>query len=185
MYIAQQLRKTSIAEYLLYMWQIEDLIRAYGCSIGRIKREYISKFTNLTPEQQEDELDWFDNLIRMMNEEGKREGGHLNINKVILKDVIDLHGMLLQSTKFPIYNAEYYKVLPFIVELRQRGDKDLNEIETCLDALYGVMMLRLQKKEITPETERAIKEITVFIGLLSDYYIKDRTEGLKFDDDDM
>ena len=121
----------------------------------------------------------------MMNEEGKREGGHLNINEVILKDVIDLHGMLLQSTKFPIYNAEYYKVLPFIVELRQRGDKDLNEIETCLDALYGVMMLRLQKKEITPETERAIKEITVFIGLLSDYYIKDRTEGLKFDDDDM
>lgn len=104
---------------------------------------------------------------------------------MILKDVIDLHGMLLQSTKFPIYNAEYYKVLPFIVELRQRGDKDLNEIETCLDALYGVMMLRLQKKEITPETERAIKEITVFIGLLSDYYIKDRTEGLKFDDDDM
>ena len=50
---------------------------------------------------------------------------------------------------------------------------------------HGVMMLRLQKKEITPETERAIKEITVFIGLLSDYYIKDRTEGLKFDDDDM
>ena len=48
--------------------------------------------------------------------------------------------MLLQSTKFPIYNAEYYKVLPFIVELRQRGDKDLNEIETCLDALYGVML---------------------------------------------
>jgi flagellin-specific chaperone FliS len=137
------------------------------------------------PGKREEELDWFGNLIRMMNEEGKREGGHLNINKVILKDVIDLHGMLLQSTKFPIYNAEYYKVLPFIVELRQRGDKDLNEIETCLDALYGVMMLRLQKKEITPETERAIKEITVFIGLLSDYYIKDRTEGLKFDDDDM
>ena len=121
-----------------------------------IKKNYVDRF-DFTPEQREEELDWFGNLIRMMNEEGKREGGHLNINKVILKDVIDLHGMLLQSTKFPIYNAEYYKVLPFIVELRQRGDKDLNEIETCLDALYGVMMLRLQKKEITPETERAIK----------------------------
>ena len=34
--------------------------------------------------------------------------------------MIDLHGMLLQSTKFPIYNGEYYKVLPFIVELRNR-----------------------------------------------------------------
>ena len=146
------------------MWQIEDIIRAYGCSLPVIKKNYVDRF-DFTPEQREEELDWFGNLI--------------------LKDVIDLHGMLLQSTKFPIYNAEYYKVLPFIVELRQRGDKDLNEIETCLDALYGVMMLRLQKKNITPETERAIKEITVFTGLLSDYYIKDRTEGLKFDDDDM
>ena len=30
MFIAQELRKKSIAEYLLYMWQMEDLIRAYG-----------------------------------------------------------------------------------------------------------------------------------------------------------
>ncbi|RKW59613.1 MAG: DUF4924 family protein, partial [Prevotella sp.] len=28
MYIAKQLREKSIAEYILYMWQIEDLIRA-------------------------------------------------------------------------------------------------------------------------------------------------------------
>lgn len=184
MFVAQELRKKSIAEYLLYMWQIEDIIRAYGCSLPVIKKQYIECF-NFSEEQKAEEIDWFGNLIRMMNEEGKRESGHLDINKVILKDVIDLHGMLLQSTKFPIYNAEYYKVLPFIVELRNRGDKDLNEIETCLDALYGVMMLRLQKKTISPETERAIKEITTFVGLLSDYYIKDRTEGLKFEDDDM
>ena len=181
MFVAQELKKKSIAEYLLYMWQVEDIIRAYGCSLPVIKKQYIDRF-NFTDEQKDEEIDWFGNLIRMMNEEGKRESGHLNINKVLLKDVIDLHGMLLQSTKFPIYNAEYYKVLPFIVELRNRGDKTVNEIETCLDALYGVMMLRLQKKPITPETERAIKEITTFVGLLSDYYIKDCTEGLDFDE---
>lgn len=181
MFVANELRKKSIAEYLLYMWQIEDIIRAYGCSLPVIKKNYISRFT-LTEEQMAEEVDWFGNLIRMMNEEGKRESGHLDINRVLLKDVIDLHGMLLQSSKFALYSAEYYKVLPFIVELRQRGDKDVNEIETCLDALYGVMMLRLQKKEITPETERAIKEITLFIGMLSDYYIQDRTEGLDFDE---
>ena len=184
MYVAKELRKKSIAEYLLYMWQIEDIIRAYGCSLPVIKKQYIERF-DFTPEQKDEEIDWFGNLIRMMNEEGKRESGHLNINKVILQDVIDLHARLLQSSKFPIYNAEYYKVLPFIVELRNRGDKELSEVETCLDALYGVMMLRLQKKTISPETERAIKEITTFVGLLSDYYVKDRTEGLKFEDDDM
>ena len=72
---------------------------------------------------------------------------------------------------------------PSIVELRNKGDKDVNEIETCFDALYGVMMLRLQKKELSPDTEHAVKEITTFIGMLSDYYIKDKKEGLKFEDD--
>jgi hypothetical protein len=86
----------------------------------------------------------------MMNEEGCRAKGHLQINKIVLQDLVDLHNQLLNSNKFPFYNAEYYKVLPFIVELRNKGDKDINEIETCLDALYGVMLLRMRQKEITP-----------------------------------
>lgn len=184
MFIAKELRKTSIAEYLLYMWQVEDMIRAMGCSLPLIRKAYVSKFTDYTEEQKEEELDWFGNLVRMINEEGKREQGHLDINTIVVKDMADLHNRLLKSDKFPIYNAEYYKVLPFIVELRNRGDKDVNEIETCLDALYGIMMLRMQKKEITPETEHAIKEISTFIGLLSDYYIKDETEGLDFGEDE-
>jgi flagellin-specific chaperone FliS len=180
MFVAQEIRKKSIAEYLLYMWQMEDLIRAYGCSLAAIRRGYIDKF-QYTDEQKDEETDWFGNLIRMMNEEGCREKGHLQINKIIVQDLVDLHNQLLQSPKFPFYNAEYYKVLPFIVELRNKGDRDVSEIETCLDALYGVMLLRLQHKKVSPETEHAIKEISTFIGMLSDYYIKDRTEGLKFD----
>lgn len=182
MFIAQELRKKSIAEYLLYMWQMEDLIRAYGCSLSRLRREYIDRF-DYTDEQKDEETDWFGNLIRMMNEEGRRQEGHLQINKIIVKDLADLHNQLMLSGKFPFYNAEYYKVLPFIVELRNKGDKDVNEIENCLDALYGVMLLRLQQKPVSDETESAIREITTFIGMLSDYYIKDRTEGLDFGDE--
>jgi hypothetical protein len=179
MFIAREIRKTSIAEYLLYMWQIEDIIRAYDCSLSRLRNEYIDKF-DYTDEQKEEETDWFGDLIRMMNEEGCRKQGHLQINKIILQDVADLHNQLLESSKFPFYNAEYYKVLPFIVELRNKGDKDVNEIETCLDALYGIMLLKLQKKEISPETNHAVQEISTFIGMLSDYYVKNRDEGLDF-----
>ena len=117
----------------------------------------------------------------MINQEGKREKGHLSINSILVEDLKDLHNQLLQSSKFPFYNAEYYKVLPFIVELRNKGDKDVNEIETCLNALYGVMMLKLQGKPLSVNTENAIKEITIFIGMLSDYYLKDKTEGLVFE----
>ena len=159
MFIAQELRKKNIAEYLLYMWQIEDTIRAFGCSLSRIRREYIDRF-DYTEEQKEEEADWFGNLIRMMNEEGCREKGHLQIT---------------------FYNTEYYKVLPFIVELRQRGAaKDENEIETCFNSLYGVMMLRLAKKTISPDTEHAVKEISTLVGMLNDYYLKDREEPLEF-----
>lgn len=181
MFVAKKLRETSIAEYLLYMWQIEDIIRVYGCSLPVIKREYINKF-DFTDDQREEEIDWIGNLIRMMNEEGKREEGHLQINEVLLQDVCDLHQRLLASDKFPYYSAAYYKALPFIVELRHKGDKHTSEIETCLDALYGIMMLRLQKKEISADTQAAIKDITTLVGMLSDYYIKDRNEGLKFED---
>ncbi len=202
MFVAKELRKKSIAEYLLYMWQIEDIIRVYGCSLSRIRKEYIDRF-NYTDEQKEEEEDWFGDLVRMMNQEGCRESGHLQINKILVQDLTELHAQLLASSKFPFYSAEYYRVLPYIVELRgktkqaademaRKNDERLktvaaglskSEIETCFDMLYGVMILRLQKKEISRETTHAVKEITTLIGMLSDYYIKDKAEGLVFEDE--
>ena len=182
MYISQELRKKNIAEYLLYMWQVEDIIRAYGCSLSRLRHEYISQF-DYNEEQKEDLTDWYGNLIRMMNQEGVREKGHIQILRIIVQDLSELHAMLLESVKFPFYTAEYYKVLPFIVELRNKGaHSDENEVETCLNALYGLMMLRLQKKEVSAETAHAIGEISTLMGMLSDYYLKDKTEGLNFDE---
>lgn len=180
MFISQELRKKSIAEYILYMWQIEDIIRAYRCQLPTIKKEYVNRF-DYDDERKSELVDWYANLIRMMNLEGKRESGHLQINTILVQDLNDLHNQLLQANKFPFYTSEYYKVLPFIVELRNKGDKNINEIETCLNSLYGVMMLRLQNKKISPETEHAIKEITTFIGMLSDYYLEDKTKGIDFD----
>ncbi len=183
MFISQQLRKKNIAEYLLYMWQVEDIIRAYDCSLARIRREYISTF-NCNDEEKEEMIDWYGNLVRMMNSEGCREKGHLQINKIVLQQLYELNTLLLSDAKFPFYNSEYYKVLPFIVELRKRGNNNNeDEIETCFNALYGVMMLKLQKKSVSPDTEHAIKEISTFIGLLSDYYHKDKNGELQLSDD--
>lgn len=180
MFVSQKLRKENIAEYLLYMWQVEDIIRAFDCYLPALRRNYLSTF-DLSDDDREDLADWYSDLIRMMTEEGKREGGHLQINKVVMQNLVELHNQLLSSPKFPFYSAAYYKVLPYIVELRNKGDKDVNEIETCFDALYGVMLLRLKKQEVSEDTLSAIKEISTFIGTLSDYYKKDREEGLEFE----
>ncbi|MBQ0085900.1 MAG: DUF4924 family protein [Prevotella sp.] len=185
MFIADNLRKTNIAEYLLYMWQIEDIMRAYDCDMIRIRREYLSRF-NLNEEQLDEEETWWRNLVRMMKEEGKVKNGHLQINMVTLQMLCELNDQLLNSPKYPFYLSQYYKVLPFIVELRRKGKTEEvqqnteSEIETCFDALYGTMMLKLQKKNISTDTEHAMKEITTFIGMLNDYYFKDKETPLEF-----
>lgn len=162
------------------MWQVEDIIRAYDCSLTRLRREYIAQF-DYTDEQKEEMTDWYGDLVRMMNQEGRRERGHLQINQVVMQQLTELNAELLESAKFPFYTSEYYKVLPYIVELRHKGGEanDTPEIETCFNALYGTMLLRLQKKEITPDTQHAVKEITTFIGMLSDYYQKDKQGELE------
>lgn len=183
MYIASQKRKENIAEYLLYMWNIEDIIRANNLDIDRIKENIIDR-SNLEPAQRREVTEWYESLIDMMRREGVAERGHLQINKNVLSDLVRLHQALLKDPKFPKYTAEFYRSLPYIVELRSKsGDNKSGEIETCFNALYGMLMLRLQGKEITPDTANAIKEISSFIALLAHYHKLDSEDKL-FDNDD-
>lgn len=179
MYISQQLKQKNIAEYLLYMWQVEDLIRANSFDMNKIKQTIIDPYP--VPEEQKKELaQWYQDLINMMHDEGVMEKGHLQINHNIILWLTDLHLQLLKSPKFPYYSAAYYKALPFIVELRSKGaDKDVPELETCFDAMYGVLMLKLQKKEVSEGTQKAIKVISDLLAILAGYYIKDKQGELE------
>lgn len=180
MKIAQALKEKNIAEYLLYMWQVEDLIRANECDIDKLKANVISRF----PEDERPVLEeWYENLCNMMRAEGMTEKGHLQINRNVILNLTELHETLLASTKYPFYNAAYFKSLPFIVELRQKnGHKEEPELETCFEALYGVLLLRLQKKEISASTAKAIEVISSFLSMLANYYDKDKKGELKIDD---
>ena len=174
MFISRQLKAKNIAEYLLYMWQIEDLIRANKLGIESIVKNVVEPY-GLDPEGRRLLIGWYEELIDMMHREGVVEAGHVQINRNVILQLTDLHLRLLRSPKVPAYAAAYYKVLPYIVELRARGDRrDLPEIETCFDALYGLMLLRLQKKPVSRETEEAVAEIAAFIRMLADYYNKER-----------
>lgn len=186
MIIAQQKRQENIAEYLLYMWQVEDMIRANGFNIDKIDRCIISHY-QLDAEKRKQIREWYESLIKMMELEGVKQYGHLQINKNVLIRLNDLHQQLLKSPKFPRYGAQYFQTLPFIVELRAKTpkDKQVGEIETCFNALYGVLMLHLQKKEITSATQKAIDSISHFIGLLAAYFKKDEESPLFDDNDDL
>lgn len=179
MIIAQEKRKQNIAEYLLYMWQVEDLIRANGFDIEKIKKEIVSQYDQ--PEEVKEEITrWYRELIDMMLLEGVKEKGHIQLNKNVVTDLTDLHLRLLKAPKETVYAAMYYQTLPYIVELRSKsGGKEVPELETCFTALYGYLLLRMQHKPISEETGQAIKQISSFLALLAEKYRQEKNGELE------
>ena len=180
MFTASEKKRENIAEYLLYMWQIEDLIRANLHDLEKIEENIINKYSALDTEQKKQLREWYESLIDMMKREGVTQSGHLQLNKNIIIQLNDLHKRLLADQKFADYAAEFYKTLPYIVELRAKaGENKADEIETSFNALYGLMMLRLAGKEVSEETLTAAKQISRFLALLSNYYKQDYNNQLE------
>lgn len=184
MLVSKELRKKNIAEYLLYMWQVEDLLRAYNLSVEKIT-ESLVKPCGLPADGEKEAVEWYANLVEMMRMEGVNESGHLQINKNVIINLTDLHMRLLKSPKVPFYSAAYYKALPFIVEFRTKSDgRSKGEIENCFDALYMLWLMKVQKREINPETANAAAEIGKFISMLSLYFKEEEEGRLNLDDEE-
>lgn len=183
MLIAQQKRHENIAEYLLYMWQVEDLIRACMLDDHRIDQLLVSRFSAIPDADLHAIRQWYLELRDMMLQEGKREQGHLQVNQNILIDLADLHQHLLKQGQDAIYTSCFYSTLPYIVELRSKeGNEKLGELETCFTALYGLMLLRMKQQEVGEQTQVAMKQISKLLGLLAIKYNDWKSGSLKFED---
>ena len=184
MIIAQQKRKENIAEYLLYLWQVEDLLRACDLDIDRVEKTVIARY-DVDENTRHEIKEWYESLIKMMELENVREKGHIRVCHNVLIRLDDLHQQLLADpNRFPDYHADYYRTLHIIVQLRASMPEQERpgELETCFNALYGVIMLHLQGKEISQDTAAAISQISHFIGMLAAYFKRDEEKPLFGDD---
>ncbi len=174
MLIAQQKRKNNIAEYILYMWQVEDTIRACQFDMNLIEQRVISQFTG---NKSQEISDWYSNIMLMMHEQGIKESGHLAFLGVLVNELNELHRKLLDQKRDPKYLEQYYWAVPNIRDFEKRlGRKPANEIDTCFTAIYALLLLRLQKKEISKETMEAMQTFSNLLAVLSKWY-KEIEEG--------
>lgn len=165
MLISKLKRKENIAEYLIYMWQIEDQIRALNLDINLIDKHIISKYNH--PEALKAEIkEWYENLILLMTNEGITKEGHLQITKNILSDLHNTHLYLLQTASEIKYQSLYYQAKTDLDALKQKTKKD-GDIEACFQFLYGTMLLRLKGDKLKTGTEESLKKIASLIALLS------------------
>jgi len=167
MIIAQEKRKSNIAEFILYMWQVEDLIRSSNFDIIRIDEIVIRKFS-LPPETIEEIRTWYNNLITLMLEERLLEKGHMSFLSQLIRELNDLHLRLLQSPREEKYRQIYQRAQINIRDfIKKSSDTYSSEIEACLTGLYGYLMLRLQQTEISRETREAMTSFSNFLAALS------------------
>lgn len=147
-------KKDNIAEYILYLWQIEDYLRAFP---GQ---------ADATPELQE--------IDQMMHREGIIENGHLQLAQNALAELEELHTSLLNEDA--MYRAAIIRLEPSLNLLKAKTDRPtMSDIEACLLLLYQIMLLRLQKREITPATADVQQRATQLLQFLSKTYHDNQT----------
>lgn len=143
------LKKNNIAEYILYLWQIEDYLRAF-------------------PDQAEVNQELKD-LNNMMHQENIIEGGHLQLAQNALTELEDLHNDLLDQEA--TYRAAMIRLTPALNILKSKTDRPtMSDVEACLILLYQIMLLKLKKSPISSETEQVQKQATQVLQYLSKTY---------------
>lgn len=172
MLVAREKRRTNIAEYILYLWQVEDLIRA--CSFDRAAIDkYVVQQYNAELGLHQEISEWYGNLALMMEKEHIEKSGHLQFVKNLVNDLNEFHLKMLEVQKDQAYVSLYARNGAAVDELiRKSGDESRNEVEVCLNALYGLTMLKLKNVEISAQTQQTIGEIAQMIGHLSVRYIQ-------------
>ena len=176
MQIAQYKRQENIVEYLIYMFQIEDMIRSCKLDIREIEQKIIHP-TGSEAIVLVEMRDWYEDLISQMKEDGVTEKGHINSLNDIIEELTDLHLILINELQDKKYVNLFNDALPAINDIKSKSDKlDISEVECCLNGLYGLLLLRLKKSHITDATQEAMQTIAKLMAYLAKMF-NDKNSG--------
>ena len=170
MLIAKEKKQNNIAEYILYMWQLEDLVRAFKFDIDLIKKHIINTMTESSDLKKEIEL-WYSDIIQMMQMEKLENTGHLQVVKNVIIDLDGLHASLLNDNKENEYISFYKQALPNIIELSEKiKSENESEVHTMFHGLYALLLMRMKKREVGEATTEAMDSFSKLLSLLAKKY---------------
>lgn len=171
--IAQAKRRENIAEYILYLWQIEDLLRALQFSPEAIYSTLIAPRKELAEEQKRVFLLWYMDIANLLQEESKEEKGHLEHT---LHLIADLHNLHLQLMKLPVgehYRQTFARLESELPRLREiLSDPGISDTELAFRALYAAMLYRIKGEGDKPAVADTLEFISPVIAELAETYHK-------------
>ena len=144
MFTAQKTRKENIVEYILYLWQLEDLLRALQFSPEAIYSQLVQP-SGLTEAQKQETFLWYMDIVNLLREEGKEQQGHLEHTMHLIADLDNLHKQLLVLPVGAEYRRLYSHVAPELPKMKAKlKHPDISDVELFFRALYSVVLLRIQ-----------------------------------------
>ncbi|MEO8591376.1 MAG: DUF4924 family protein [Flavobacteriales bacterium] len=163
-------KEDNIAGYVISMWHIEDLMRASNFDMRKVEQQLIEPM-DADEETRSEVRAWYEGIITRMKEEGIERFGHLSEVEETLNELEFLHRSLVDVLNDEEYDALYSKAEPGIQALQQHAGGDpAGAIETCFTAIYGVMVLRAQNREVGESTAQAEAHIRKLLERLSVHY---------------
>ena len=170
MIVAKEKLKSNIAEYILYMWQVEDIIRACNFDIKIIEKSIIAQM-KLERLVAEETRIWYEDLAERMDQEGIKAKGHLGFVNQKIDELQLYHNKLIEDDQK--YKELFNWAKSGIDDLALKSKMDNKSvIMICFTGLYGLLVLRLRKKVISEETSHAISLISNMIAYLTARYMK-------------
>ena len=144
-------KKENIAEFILQTWQMEDLVRAFQNDEALEQNTYLR------------------DLKDMMRAEGVMERGHIQLAEIAVSEMDELHHQLYDEEA--TYRAAWLQLLPSINLLKAKTDDPTqSDMQMCLTFLYEIMLLRLQKKPVSPETTAVQQSVSRLLAILAATY---------------
>ncbi|WP_298063117.1 DUF4924 family protein [uncultured Rikenella sp.] len=180
MLTAKQKRRENIAEYILYLWQLEDMLRALDLSPEKIYSTLVEPHAELEPEQKQTLFFWYMDLVNLLRTENKEQAGHLEHTLHLIADLNDLHLHLLKAPvgKEHGYDQVFAALAPELPKLKTAIAREsdlaadgISDMEACFRALYSVMLCRLKGTATQEDGPGAAKKAEA-----AERYVKDVLE---------
>lgn len=160
MVLADKKKKENISEYIIHMYQTEDLIRAYNFNMEDV-REYVIK--HIKNADQEELFNWYKGIAEQMKAEGIEERGHLKSTQEVVKQMANLHQHLLKADQQ--YRQVYTNAAIHLHNSMEQSKGTVNEpVQAALNGVYGYLLLRMNGKQLD---ESLMPALNAFGDLLS------------------
>jgi len=118
----------------------------------------------VTEKEKDSIKTWFAGLAASMQQQELMQKGHLQELQELVKQLLELHYQLLKTDAN--YVSTFHQVKPHLLEAVEAAQtEDLgNEIQICLNGVYGLLLCRLLGKKVS---DRQLEAAEAFGNVLS------------------